>query len=103
MGLCRSSNTGFQNNKIIEEKLTAQYIQKVSKRNIYIEKFREYKREYKRRYNKTKTYPNEIKYKEDVEKFIEDMKCYNKKLKDDEMTKEKYLIKLKERAKKHCY
>ena len=103
MVLCGSSNTGFQNHKIIEENLTAQYIQKVSKRNEYIEKFREYKREYKRRYNKTKTYPNEIKYQEDVNKFIEDMKYYNKKLKDGEITKEKYLIKLNERAKKHCY
>ena len=86
-----TSNIGFQNNKIIEEKLTVQYIQKVSKRDIYVEKFREYKREYKRRYNKIKKYPNEIKYKEDINKFIEDMKLYNKKLKNDEITKEEYL------------
>ena len=103
MELCRRGNTGFKKNKIIEENLTAQYIQKVSKKTIYVDKFREYKREYKRRYNKLKRYPNEIKYQEDINKFIEDMKSYNKKLKKDEITKGEYLLKLEERAKVHCY
>ena len=38
MELRRRSNIGFQNNLIIEEKLTANYIQKISKRNEYLEK-----------------------------------------------------------------
>ncbi len=43
MVLCRKVKIGFQKDIIIEEKLTASYITKVSKRKEYLQKFKEYK------------------------------------------------------------
>jgi len=87
----RNSNIGFENNKIIEETLTAEYIEKVSARAIYIEKFKEYKREYRKLHHQARNNPDKILYKEMVQAFIEYMKPYNKALKNDEMSKKAYL------------
>ena len=91
MELCRTSCVGFQKDTIIEETLTANYIEKVSTRNKYLEKFREYKMEYTRRWHKADKNKTEEKYKKRITDYIEYMKPYNKKLKNDEITKEKYL------------
>ena len=58
MELCRTGYTDFQKDMIIEEKLTTSYIPKVSMRNEYLEKFKEYKiakDEYLKILNKRKT------------------------------------------------
>ena len=91
MDLCWNSNIGYQNEKIIEETLTAQYIEKVSKRTEYIEKFREYKRKYKKLHHKAKNNPTNILYKEKVQAYIKYMKPYNKALKNNDINKTDYL------------
>lgn len=91
MVLCRTSRVGFQNGTIIEETLTANYIIKESKRSKYLEKFREYKLEYTRRWHKADKNKGNNKYRKRVTDYIEYMKPYNKKLNDDEITKEEYL------------
>lgn len=99
MVICRTIKTGFQNNTIIEEKLTTSYIQKISQRKEYLEKFREYKIAYRTKWNRAKKNNNEQKYIEDIKKFIEDMKPFNKLLKDDKLSKIEYLKILNERKK----
>lgn len=91
MDLCRTSRVGFQNETIIEETLTANYIIKESKRTEYLEKFREYKKEYVRRWHKAENNKENNKYKQAIDDYIQYMKPYNKKLKDYKITKEKYL------------
>ena len=103
MELCRTSNSGYQNKRIIEEILTAKYIQKVSKRNEYLEKFKEYKQAYKTKWQMSVKHNREQIYVDDVNKFIEDMKKYNKLLKEDKISKEKYLEILNKRRKEKIY
>ncbi len=103
MELCRRSNIGFQNNLIIEEKLTTAYIQKTSKRNEYLEKFKEYKTAYRTKWNRAKANNNEKKYLDDIQKFIDDMKPYNKLLKENKISKSEYLKVLNKRKTKLIY
>ncbi len=103
MDLCRTSNTGFQKNAIIEETLTAQYIQKVSTRKEYLEKFREYKEAYKAKWKKAKANGNAPKYLEDTKCFVEDMKPYNRQLRKNEISKTEYLNILNKRKKQVIY
>lgn len=91
MDVCGTSNTYFQTGTIIEETFGTSYIEKTSKKVEYINKFKEYKLAYKAKWKKLKVNPNEKKYKEDIVAFIEDMKPYNKQLKNDEITKDKYM------------
>lgn len=102
MELCRTSNTGFQNNKIIEETVTTSFIEKVSTRKEYIQKFKEYKNAYKIKWKKSKD-NSDIKYKEDLNAFVEDMKPYNKKLKNNQIKKQEYLKILEKRKKQTIY
>ncbi|MFR8233227.1 MAG: hypothetical protein ACLVA2_02285 [Clostridia bacterium] len=97
MVLCRKVKIGFQKDIIIEEKLTASYITKVSKRKEYLQKFKEYKIAYRVKWNRAKANNNEQKYLYDIQKFINDMKPYNKLLKEDKLSKIKYLKILNER------
>lgn len=99
MDICRNICTGFQNNTIIEEKLTASYIPKVSTRNEYLEKFKEYKTAYRTKWNRAKANNNEQKYLDDIQSFISDMKPFNKLLKEDKLSKEEYLKILNKRKK----
>lgn len=99
MELCGNICTGFQNNMIIEEKLTASYIPKVSTRNEYLEKFKEYKTAYRTKWNRAKANNNEQKYLDDIQNFISDMKPFNKLLKEDKLSKEEYLKILNKRKK----
>ena len=99
MVLCGTICTGFQNNTIIEEKLTASYIPKVSTRNEYLEKFKEYKTAYRTKWNRAKANNNEQKYLDDIQSFISDMKPFNKLLKEDKLSKEEYLKILNKRKK----
>lgn len=103
MVICRRAGTGFQNNLIIEEMLTANYFQKISKRNEYLEKFKEYKTAYRTKWNRAKANNNEQKYLEDIQKFIDDMKHYNKLLKENEISKNEYLKILNKRKTKLIY
>lgn len=103
MELCRRSNIGFQNNLVIEEKLTTNYFQKISKRNEYLEKFKEYKTAYRTKWNRAKANNNEPKYLVDIQKFIDDMKPYNKLLKDNKISKSEYLKVLNKRKTKLIY
>lgn len=103
MDICRRSNIGFQNNLIIEEKLTATYIQKISKRKEYLEKFKEYKTAYRTKWNRAKANNNEKKYLDDIQKFIDDMKTYNKLLKENKISKNEYLKILNKRKTKMIY
>lgn len=103
MVLCGTSNIGYQNDKIIEETLTANYIEKVSTRNEYLEKFKEYKIAYRTKWNRAKANGNEEKYKEDIQAFIEDMRPYNLQLKKDIISKIEYLKILNERKKVTIY
>ena len=84
---------------IIEEKLTASYIPKVSTRNEYLEKFKEYKTVYRTKWNRAKANNNEQKYLDDIQSFISDMKPFNKLLKEDKLSKEEYLKILNKRKK----
>lgn len=103
MELCGRSNIGFQNNLIIEEMLTANYIQKVSKRSEYLEKFKEYKTAYRTKWNRAKVNNNEQKYLDDIQKFIDYMKPFNKLLKENKISKNEYLKILNERKIKLIY
>lgn len=103
MGLCGRSNIGFQNNLIIEEKLTTVYIQKTSRRNEYLEKFKEYKTAYRTKWNRAKANNNEQKYLDDIQKFMDDMKPYNKLLKENKISKNEYLKILNKRKTKLIY
>lgn len=103
MDICRRSNIGFQNNLIIEEKLTATYIQKISKRKEYLEKFKEYKTAYRTKWNRAKANNNEKKYLDDIQKFIDDMKTYNKLLKENKISKNEYLKILNKRKRELIY
>ena len=103
MELCRRSNIGFQNNLIIEEMLTVNYFQKISKRNEYLEKFKEYKTAYRTKWNRAKVNNNEQKYLDDIQEFIYDMKPYNKLLKEDRISKNEYLKILNKRKTKLIY
>ncbi len=103
MGLCRRSNIGFQNNLIIEEKLTANYLQKISKRSEYLEKFKEYKTAYRTKWNRAKANNNEQKYLDDIQKFIDDMKPFNRLLKENKISKNEYLKILNKRKTKVIY
>lgn len=67
------------------------YIIKESTRDKYIEKFREYKLEYIRRWHKADKNKDNIEYKKSLNDYIEYMIPYNKRLKNDELSKEKYL------------
>ncbi len=91
MELCGSSRVGFQDETIIEETLTASYIIKESKRTEYREKFREYKKEYVRKWHRVDNNKENNKYKQELIDYIEYMRPYNKELKDNKITKEKYL------------
>ena len=91
MVICRTSRVGFQKETIIKETLRAKYIVKEVKRTEYIEKFREYKKEYIRRWYKADNNKGNNKYKKRVINYIEYMKPYNKKLNENEITKDKYL------------
>ena len=84
---------------IIEEKLTASYIQKVSTRKEYLEKFKEYKTAYRTKWNRAKANNNEQKYLDDIQSFISDMKPFNQLLKEDKMSKLEYLDILNKRKK----
>ena len=75
MDICRRSNIGFQNNLIIEEMLTTDYFQN----------------------------NNEQKYLDDIQKFIDDMKPYNKLLKENKIIKNEYLKILNKRKTKLIY
>lgn len=99
MDICRRSNIGFQNNLIIEEMLTANYFQKISKRREYLEKFKEYKAAYRTKWNRAKANNNEQKYLDDIQKFIDDMKPYNKLLKENKISKSEYFKILNKRKK----
>ena len=99
MDLCGHINTGFQKNLIIEEKLTASYIPKVSTRKEYIKKFKEYKTAYRTKWNRAKANNNEQQYLDDIQCFIRDMKPFNKLLKEDKLSKEEYLKILNKRKK----
>lgn len=103
MGICWNINIGFQNNTIIEEKLTASYSPKVSTRNEYLEKFKEYKTAYRTKWNRAKANNNEQKYLDDIQNFIDDMKPFNKLLRDDKISKIEYLKILNERKRKLVY
>lgn len=103
MELYRTSNAGFQNEAIIEENLTVRYIEKASHRKEYIEKFRDYKKAYRKKWRKVELNPNEKKYKEDVQVFIQDMKPFNKKLKNNEISKKEYMKILNKRKDKTIY
>ena len=103
MDICRRSNIGFQNNLIIEEMLTVNYFQKISKRNEYLEKFKEYKTAYRTKWNRAKANNNEQKYLDDIQKFIDDMKPYNKLLKENKIIKNEYLKILNKRKTKLIY
>lgn len=84
---------------IIEEKLTASYIPKVSTRNEYLEKFKEYKIAYRTKWNRAKANNNEQKYLDDIQCFIDDMKPFNRLLKEDKLSKEEYLKVLNKKKK----
>lgn len=84
---------------IIEEKLTASYIPKVSTRNEYLEKFKEYKTAYRTKWNRAKANNNEQKYLDDIQSFISDMKPFNRLLKEDKISKLEYLEILNKRKK----
>ncbi len=99
MELCGTCNTEYQNSLIIEENLTTQYIEKVCKRTEYLEKFKEYKTAYKTKWNRAEKNNKEQKYLDDIQKFIEDMKPYNKLLKNNKISKEEYLKILNKRKK----
>lgn len=103
MDVCGTSNNYFQTGTIIEETVGTGYIEKTSKRVEYIDKFREYKLAYKAKWYKLKVNPNEKKYEEDIVAFIEDMKPYNRQLKNDEITKNKYMKILNKRKLQTVY
>ena len=88
---------------IIEEKLTTSYIPKVSMRNEYLEKFKEYKIAYRTKWNRAKANNNEQKYLDDIQCFIDDMKPFNRLLKDNNIAKDEYLKILNKRKKKVIY
>lgn len=103
MVLCRRSNAGFQKNLIVEEMLTTNYFQKISKRNEYLQKFKEYKTAYGIKWKKAKAHNNEQKYLNDIQKFIDDMKPFNRLLKDNKISKNEYLKILNKRKTKVIY
>lgn len=103
MELCRTSNTDYQKNLIIEENLSTGYIKKIPKRKEYVDKFREYKAAYKAKWHKAKLNDNEQIYLDDTRKFIYDMKPYNKLLKDNKISKEDYLKILNKRKDETIY
>lgn len=103
MELCGRNNTGFQNNLVIEEKLTANYIPKINQRKEYLEKFKEYKTAYRTKWNRAKANNNEQKYLDDIQKFIEDMKPFNRLLKENKIGKDEYLNILNKRKTKFIY
>lgn len=88
---------------IIEENLTTSYIKKVSKRSEYLEKFKEYKIAYRTKWNRAKANNKEQKYLDDIEQFVKDMKPFNKKLNNNEISKEEYLKILNKRKKETIY
>ena len=88
---------------IIEEKLTASYIPKVSARKEYLEKFKEYKIAYRTKWNRAKANNNEQKYLDDIQCFINDMKPFNRLLKNNKITKDEYLKILNKRNTKLIY
>ena len=88
---------------IIEEKLTTSYITKVSMRNEYLEKFKEYKIAYRTKWNRAKANNNEQKYLDDIQNFIDDMKPFNKLLKENKIAKDEYLKILNKRKTKLIY
>ena len=75
---------------IIEEKLTASYIPKVSTRNEYLEKFKEYKTAYRTKWNRAKANNNDQRYLDDIQGFISDMRPFNRLLKDNNKEKRIY-------------
>jgi hypothetical protein len=101
--LYRTSYTGFINDTIIEEMLVTGYIQKVSARSEYLEKFKEYKIAYRTKWNKAKAHSNEVKYKDDIQAFVNDMKPFNKLLKTNKISKNEYLEILNKRKKETVY
>lgn len=103
MELYRTSYTGFINDTIIEEMLVTGYIQKVSARSEYLEKFKEYKIAYRTKWNKAKAHSNEVKYKDDIQAFVNDMKPFNKLLKTNKISKNEYLEILNKRKKETVY
>ena len=88
---------------IIEKNLTASCIPKVSTRNEYLEKFKEYKIAYRTKWNRAKANNNEQKYLDDIQSFIDDMKPFNRLLKDNNIAKDEYLKILNKRKKKLIY
>lgn len=103
MELYRTCKLGFQNETIIEENLTTSYIIKESKRTEYLEKFREYKNAYAKKWHKAEKNPDNAEYKEDVKAFIKDMKPYNEKLKNNEISKIEYMEILNKRKNETIY
>lgn len=91
MEFCWTICASFQKDTIIEENLTTNFIERVSTRNEYLEKFREYKKEYVRRWHKADNNKSEEKYKKMITDYIEYMKPYNKELRENKITKDKYL------------
>ena len=70
--------------------MTTTYFEKKLKlRSEYVEKFKEYKFEYKVKYTKSKKYPNNKIYRQDVDTFRKYMRPYNLSLKNNEITKDK--------------
>jgi hypothetical protein len=83
--------------------LVTGYIQKVSARSEYLEKFKEYKIAYRTKWNKAKAHSNEVKYKDDIQAFVNDMKPFNKLLKTNKISKNEYLEILNKRKKETVY
>ena len=91
MELCGTSNAGFQKKYVLEENLTANYIKRLNKTNNYHKKFKEYKIAYTKKWKIAKKNNKEEKYLDDTKKFVEDMRPFNKLLKNDKITNEEYL------------
>lgn len=91
MELFRTCYVGFQKETIIEDTIRANYIVKESTRKEYLEKFREYKLEYVRRWHKADKRKGNEEYKKRVTDYIEYMKPYNKKLKNNKISKQQYI------------
>ena len=82
---------------------TTYFEKKLKPRSEYVEKFKEYKYAYKVKYTKSKRYPNNEIYRQDVDAFIRDMRPYNLQLKNNEITRDKYLYILNQRKDKKIY
>lgn len=91
MELYRTCKLGFQNETIIEENLTTSYIIKESKRTDA------------KKWHKAEKNPDNAEYKEDVKAFIKDMKPYNEKLKNNEISKIEYMEILNKRKNETIY